>query len=920
LTPLPPLLALLVAAPLSRGDLEVAAAEFATAHPGARLVRAAAGGLEHASGLAVPRAAAGDEENARAFLAREGRAFGVGAATDLEPRRVWTIPGRGGTAVFRRVYRGLPVFGGEVAVGWRAGGVITVVNGSRALAVGPGREFRVDADGARAAALVGVPGTVEETTIEQGWLQYGGALWPAYRVLVTARAPLGSFVAYVDGETGRLFHRLSRARDAACSPAPESCGDSSASPSACICAYRASPLDPPPPPASSTGNAPEAFPVQGLVAPAPGEAQLLTGVRTSVYDCQGKDADYRACSCGGSPGPGCAAQLATADPAGNFLAEPDLTLLRVDDPFAEQSAYFHIDAHSSFLDALDPAGFGARTPAGGVGFVPALVNVRSGGAPYDNALFSPTGGPLGSSGLMVFGQGTQVDLAYDGEIIYHELTHAAVAATAGFEETLDVSGADVDPGSLNEGTADTFASAHVLESLAASGADLDSASCLSRYFGAQIGLACLRQAANSKTCRGNGPNDGRNPGRDGEVHDDGEIWTGFTWPLLRAAYAAGSGRAVAQALFLALEAVGPHPSFEGYARTVRQEMADGGLPQEALDFADCTILQRDMAGCSDRAVALFSGERALGAFFGVSGQAGTTVAGQQYFVDVPCDATALHVRSGDTTGQGGLYLRYGAPVAFDAPGLGTPRYDWAISGSHPDLVLTPGSRCEACDACDGSQTPFGAGRWYFLPRGPAQDAGGGTNVFELGVSLEVAAGQAPPARPTWLIGAAPADPSSPIVETNVCAWGRTGATPANPNAAPPASATALPALECAGPGAGAVPAQCSLPSSGCGCASGAPGGTALALLALLALGRRAWPQAGRPRRPGRSSTRPSIARPSCWSSRGSPSAFARRPGSIPSSPGPPGRSSCRTREPEARPWAPLRRRGRGRRRGRSGSR
>jgi len=845
-------LALLVAAPLSRGDLEIAAAQFTAAHPGARLVRAAAGGLEHASGLAIPRVTASDEDNARAFLAREGRAFGVGAATDLESRRAWVTPGQGGAAVFRRVYRGLPVFGGEVTVGWRPDGAITVVNGSRALAVGPAGEFQVDAEGARAASLEGVPGMAEETSVEQGWLQYDGALWPSYRVLITARTPLDSFVAYVDGATGRLFHRLSRARHAACSPAPASCTSPSlpSSPLPCICAYRASPLAPPPPATSSSGNAPEAFPVQDLVAPAPGTAQTLTGTRTSVYDCQGKDPDFAACSCSDSAGPGCVAQLATADADGGFLAEPDLTLFRIDDPFAEQSAYFHIDAHSSFLDELDPTGFGARTPAGGIGFVPALVNVHSGGAPYDNALFSPTGGPPGSSGIMVFGQGSQVDLSYDGEIVYHELTHAAVEATSGFEETLDASGADVDPGSLNEGTADTFAFAHLLEALTASGADLDSASCLSRYFGAQLGLACLRQAANARTCRGNGPNDGRNPGRDGEVHDDGEIWAGFTWALLRAAHAAGSGRAVAQALFLALEAVGPHPTFEGYARTVRQKMADGGLSQAALDFADCTILQRDMAGCSDRAVALFSGERALGAFFGVSGQAGASaVAGQQYFVDVPCSATALHIRSGDATGDGGLYFRYGQPVAFDSPGLGTPRYDWAISGNQPDLVLTPGSRCEACSACDGSQTPFGAGRWYLLPRGPAVDAGGGTNVFELGVSLEVAPDQAPPARPIWLIGAAPADPASPLVETNVCAWDRTGATPANPNSASPISATDLPGLECGGPGSGTLPQRCSQSSSGCGCGSGAPGGTAVALLGLLALGRRVRSQGGRSPRP-----------------------------------------------------------------------
>ncbi len=840
MSPFTPVLALLLAAPLSRGDLDQAAAEFAAAHPAAQLVTALGGGLEHASGLSVRRAAGGEEENARAFLAREGRAFGVGAASDLEVRRLWATPGQDGVAVFRRTYVGLPIFGGEVTVGWRADGSITVVNGSRALAVGPVGEFQATADEARAAALEHAPGAPDESSVEQGWFQYDGALWPAYRVLHGARAPLDSFVSYVDGATGRLLYRLSRTRSA-CSPTPSSCTPSSP----CVCAYRASPLAPPPPAASTTGNAPEAFPALGLVPPAPGQPQHLTGSRTTIFDCQGKDPDVAACSCDGAPPGGeCVPQLATADAGGDFLAAPDLTLLRADDPFAEQSAYFHIDAHSRFLDALDPAGFGGRTSVGGVGFVAGLVNVRQGGAPYDNAQFSPTGGPAGSSGIMVFGQGTLVDLAYDGEILYHELTHAAVNATAAFEETLDATGADVDPGSLNEGTADTFAFAHVLEALA--GGDVDSASCLSRYFGAELGLACLRQAANTKTCRGNGPNDGRNPGRDGEVHDDGEIWTGFSWAVLRAAHDHGLRPAVTRAMFQALEAVGSHPTFEGYARTVRQKMADSGLPGEALDFVDCTIAQRDMAGCSDRAVALFTGERALGAFFGASAQgSGTTVAGQQYFIDVPCAATALRVRSGDGTGRGGLYIRYGHPVAFTSPGLGSPQYDWSVTGTQADLTLTAGVRCEACSACAGTQTPFGPGRWYFLPFGPAQGAGGATNVFELGLSLEMPAGETPPARQPWLIGTAPADQAAPIEETNVCAWGRTGAAPANANPQPPVSDTAPPVVACATPEPpSGLPASCSLTasgSSGCGCASGAPGGTALALLGLLALRRRRTP-------------------------------------------------------------------------------
>jgi hypothetical protein len=120
---------------------------------------------------------------------------------------------------------------------------------------------------------------------------------------------------------------------------------------------------------SSSGNAPEAFPRRTSPPRRPSGAGL-TGTRTSVYDCRGEDPDFATCSCDRSSDPDCTAHLATADSDGHFLAEPDLTLLRVDDPFAEQSAYFHVDAHSSFLDALDLAGFGARTPAAASGSSP----------------------------------------------------------------------------------------------------------------------------------------------------------------------------------------------------------------------------------------------------------------------------------------------------------------------------------------------------------------------------------------------------------------------------------------------------------------------------------------------------------------------------------------------------------------------
>ena len=86
--------------------------------------------------------------------------------------------------------------------------------------------------------------------------------------------------------------------------------------------------------------------------------------------------------------------------------------------------------------------------------------------PMDNAMFSqdnPTMGDLlaqfGVKGdLLIFGQGTKGDFGYDGDVIYHEFGHATVY-TAGIVgmEFADKYGMSNEPGSVHEGTADTFA-------------------------------------------------------------------------------------------------------------------------------------------------------------------------------------------------------------------------------------------------------------------------------------------------------------------------------------------------------------------------------------------------------------------------------------------------------------------------------
>ncbi len=96
----------------------------------------------------------------------------------------------------------------------------------------------------------------------------------------------------------------------------------------------------------------------------------------------------------------------------------------------------------------------------------ALMTGENDLAPFDNAFFTQEQpmlnmllGEFGVNGdLLVFGQGTKADLGYDGDVVYHEFGHATIY-TAGITglEYADKYGMTVEPGSLHEGMADTFA-------------------------------------------------------------------------------------------------------------------------------------------------------------------------------------------------------------------------------------------------------------------------------------------------------------------------------------------------------------------------------------------------------------------------------------------------------------------------------
>ena len=179
-------------------------------------------------------------------------------------------------------------------------------------------------------------------------------------------------------------------------------------------------------------------------------------------------------------------QNATADVNGDFITTPsDVAgaLASRSDDFAEVSMYYHTTkAYQFFRDLQGSADAqvvadkplrvvaNLQIPAGlSSGNLLAAADPNTPLDTFSNAFFSPAGGGLGQifeqiygvkGGGLWFGQGPQRDYAYDGDVVYHELTHAVVDHSLKLGAWhVDARGAIDAPGAMNEGLADYFSSA-----------------------------------------------------------------------------------------------------------------------------------------------------------------------------------------------------------------------------------------------------------------------------------------------------------------------------------------------------------------------------------------------------------------------------------------------------------------------------
>ncbi len=238
-------------------------------------------------------------------------------------------------------------------------------------------------------------------------------------------------------------------------------------------------------------------------------------------------------------------QKAVADTNGDFLFPPGGDT-EPEDPFSEVSMFWHVNRAYEFFHGFGMTDLSTKP-------LPTISNLMLPDgyqtqdltkmsnpdlpfAPFQNAFFSPAdplfAGVFGIQGAaMWFGQGPKRDYSYDGDVIYHEFTHAVVDHTLKLIGAwhADEQGLIDSPGAMNEGLADYFSSALTGDPLVGEYAAQDLAP----------GLPAIRDLSNALTCPAN---------VSGEVHSDSQFWSAGLWTA-RSALDATKQAAFDQAVF-----------------------------------------------------------------------------------------------------------------------------------------------------------------------------------------------------------------------------------------------------------------------------------------------------------------------------------------------------------------------------------
>lgn len=581
---------------------------------------------------------AGPLETGRQHLDPRGRLDLVGDA----------VPWPGGTLVrYAQRMQGLPVHGRPLVVSIGLEGQVRRATG-RPAGPSPVTTPAVDRDQAVAVARQlgarlgrGAPWPPRPELI---WLEDDGGLRLVWRVDLSTVEPLGTWRTHIDAVTGRIVRTDLTSRSARAWVYPSN---------------------------------PSISPLREVVLPGlPGDATTLAGTHASLASC---DAVTLESGWFGRTACDAASAQAAADPAGDFFFEPDP--VREIDPFAEVQAYFHLDRVAAFLDGR--YGFRHRVPIRG------YVNFELANAFYGD--FDGDG-----KGDVAFGHapGTEVDFAYDADVVYHEFGHAVVGALANLPFlAADAYGMDWTAGSANEGYADILAMV------------LTGDPRVGEFAGSAFDLSAIRDLDADRRC----PDD-----LVGAVHADGQVLGALAWNLVERV-----GPEITHDVFFgAIPFWGQDVSWPVIGQTLLDAAADlrdaGALDDLAHSVVIDEVRRANLLGCG-RVLPLASGVETRQAMLnlGLLGDLSQIPLGMQFSVDVPPTASAVRFEVTGVDGHEGLgwavYGRSGSHVehevlAVDLLGLAVARpavFDWHVDGEGArvlellpdgDLPFVPGER------------------------------------------------------------------------------------------------------------------------------------------------------------------------------------------------------------------------------------
>ncbi len=258
--------------------------------------------------------------------------------------------------------------------------------------------------------------------------------------------------------------------------------------------------------------------LSGLDVPGPGFA--LEGERVRALNCVTEDPGVEV-EAWHDPGECFPIHRVTSDEDGNFFVPlPDIKYidqnLEGEDFYAELSMYYHAERFFDVLESKGVPDFDCERATMTANFHYEDVAIKYPELPWgplNNAYYTGQCDPEKGT-TMLFGQGSAIDFAFDGDVVYHELGHGVVAHLTpdGLgQRALRHDGYLWDARGINEAMAD-YLSAMIT-------GDPELADYVGRYW-PSYSQAYIRTAENSRVCPDN---------MIGQEHNDGEPFMAALW-------------------------------------------------------------------------------------------------------------------------------------------------------------------------------------------------------------------------------------------------------------------------------------------------------------------------------------------------------------------------------------------------------